>query len=250
MTREDFGLEANEPEAPDGGPVQTVKQMAEDERPRERAILYGIGSLTTAELLAVILRTGLPGMPITDMCRQLMKDNHNSLLSLERKTRKELMLTKGIGSAKALQIEAMMELMRRHMKETTDGDGHRKIFKSSRDIHEHIRHYIGNLGHEEIWVILINRRNQVITEFRVTSGSQTASVFDSHIILKRALLEEADGVVMCHNHPSGNLMPSSQDDSITHLLFESCRAIQLRMLDHLIVTPSGYYSYRDEGRLR
>lgn len=249
MEREDFGLEAREPKAPDGGPVQTVKQMAEDERPRERAMLYGIGSLTTAELLAVILRTGMPGMPITDLCRQLMRDSENSLLRLERKTRKELMLTKGIGSAKALQIEAMMELMRRHSKEQNEESG-KPLFKSSRDIHEAIRYDIANLGHEEVWVIFINRRNQEITRFRVTSGSQTASVFDPHIILKRALLEEADGLVMCHNHPSGNLMPSPQDDSITHILYEACRAIQIRLLDHVIVTTRGYYSYRDESRLR
>lgn len=249
MQREDFGLEAHEPKAPDGGSVQTVKQMAEDERPRERAMLFGIGSLTTAELLAVILRTGMPGMPITDLCRQLMRDSENSLLRLERKTRKELMLTKGIGAAKALQIEAMMELMRRHGKEQNDAQG-KPVFKSSHDIHEAIRHDIANLGHEEVWAIFINRRNQEITRCRVTSGSQTASVFDSHIILKRALLEEADGIVMCHNHPSGNLMPSTQDDNITHLLFEACRALQVRMLDHVIVTTRGYYSYRDEGRLR
>lgn len=249
MEREDFGLETHEPKAPDGGRVQTVRQMAEDERPRERAMLYGIGSLTTAELLAVILRTGLPGMPITEMCRQLMRDSENSLLRLERKTRKELMLTKGIGSAKALQIEAMMELMRRHTKELNEENG-KPVFQSSRDIHEGIRYDIANLGHEEIWVIFINRRNQEITRSRITSGSQTASVFDSHKILKRALLEEADGIVMCHNHPSGNLLPSAQDDSITHLLFEACRAVQIRLLDHVIVTTRGYYSYRDEGRLR
>lgn len=249
MEREDFGLTVEEPKMQDGSQVQTVRQMAEDERPRERAIAYGIGSLTTAELLAVILRTGLPGMPITDLCRQLMRDSENSLLRLERKTRRELMLTKGIGSAKALQIEAMMELMRRHMKELNEENG-KPVFKTSRDIHEGIRYDIANLGHEEIWVIFINRRNQEITRFRVTSGSQTASVFDSHKILKRALLEEADGIIMCHNHPSGNLMPSPQDDSITHMLFEACRCIQIRMLDHVIVTTRGYYSYRDEGRLR
>lgn len=240
---------AEEPETPEGSPALRLTDMPEDERPRERAMQHGIGTLLDHELLAVILRTGLPGMPVTHLCRQLMRDSHGSLLRLAQKTRKELMLTKGIGSSKALQIEAMMELMRRYMKEMNESDG-RPVFKSSRDIYEAIRYEIANLGHEEIWVIFINRRNQEICRSRVTSGSQTASVFDSHIILKRALLEEADGIIMCHNHPSGNLISSPQDDNITHALVEACRAVQIRMLDHVIVTARGYYSYRDEGRLR
>lgn len=228
--------------------MQKVTEMPQDERPRERAMLHGIHTLLDHELLAVVLRTGLPGMPVTHLCRQLMKDNENSLLRLLGKSRKELMLTKGIGSSKALQIEALAELWKRTNAEMNQESG-KPVFKSSRDIYDAICYEIANLGHEEIHVILINRRNQEICRFRVTSGSQTASVFDSHIILKRALLEEADGIVMCHNHPSGNLMPSPQDDNITHLLFEACRTIQLRMLDHVIVTTRGYYSYRDEGRL-
>lgn len=249
MDREDFGLAVEEPKTPDGRPAQKVTEMPEDERPRERAMQYGIETLLDHELLAVILRTGLPGMPITHLCRQLMKDSQNSLLRLAGKSRKELMLTKGIGSSKALQIEALAELWKRTSAEMNKENG-KPVFKSSLDIYNSINYEIAPLGHEEIHVILINRRNQEICRFRATSGSQTASVFDSHMILKRALLEEADGIVMCHNHPSGNLMPSPQDDNITHLLFEACRAVQIRLLDHVIVTTRGYYSYRDEGRLR
>lgn len=249
MKREDFGLTAEEPKAPGGAPALKLTEMPSDERPRERAMIHGMNTLLDHELLAVVLRTGLPGMPITHLCRQLMKDSEDSLLRLLKKPRKELMLTKGIGSSKALQIEALAEIWKRANAELNRENG-KPVFKSSRDIYNAICYEIANLGHEEIHVILINRRNQEICRFRVTSGSQTASVFDSHIILKRALLEEADGMIMCHNHPSGNLLPSSQDDSITHLLFEACRTIQIRMLDHIIVTTRGYYSYRDEGRLR
>lgn len=252
MTREDFGLETHESEATEYGdaPRLTIKQMESDERPRERAMKYGIGTLTTPELLAIVLRTGQPGLPITELCRQLMRDNGNSLLRLERRTHKELMLTDGIGDAKALQIEAMMELMRRHTAEAT-GIGNSKVYKisTSDHIHRRMRTRIANLDHEEVWAMLLNKRNEVITEFRVTSGGLTASLFDVRIILKRALLEGATSIVMCHNHPSGNLQPSIQDDHITHLLYNACRTLDLRLLDHLIISVGGYYSYSDEGRL-
>lgn len=250
MTREDFGLEAREPDIPTSGiAVRTIKEMSKEERPRERAIAHGIGSLTTAELLAIILRTGQPGLPITDLCRQLMDDNDNSLLRLERRSRNELMLTKGIGDAKALQIEAMMEVMRRYQHEVHHKELGNQI-RSSQDIQRRMRPRIANLDHEEVWVLLLNRRNEVIKEFRLTSGSSIASVFDSKMILKRALLEDAQGIVMCHNHPSGNLLPSPQDDNITRKLSEACKTMDLRFIDHVIVTVSSFYSYADQGRLQ
>ncbi|MDE7408900.1 MAG: DNA repair protein RadC [Muribaculaceae bacterium] len=250
MTREDFGLEAREPEIASAIPVLTVKEMSKEERPRERAINHGIGSLTTAELLAVILRTGQQGFPVTDLCRQLMSDNDNSLLRLARRTRQELTLTKGIGEAKALQVEAMMEITRRYHLEMIDSVTRTlDPIKTADSVFQRMRYRIANLDHEEVWILLLNRRNQVIKEFRLTSGGSGASVYDTKMILKRALLENAEGLVMCHNHPSGSLRPSPQDDNITHKLFGACTAMDLRMLDHVIITVNGYYSYSDEGRL-
>lgn len=250
MKREDFGLETHEPQSQPDNQILTIKEMAKEERPRERAITHGIRSLTTAELLALILRTGQPGLPITDLCRQLMNDNDNSLLRLERRTRSELMLTKGIGDAKALQVEAMMEVMRRYHQESIDNSTRKiDILRASSSIHDRMRYKIANLDHEEVWILLINRRNEVIKEFRLTSGSAVASVFDTKMVIKRALLENADGVVMCHNHPSGTLRPSPQDDNITRKLTEACKTMDLRMLDHVIITTGGFYSYADEGRL-
>lgn len=251
MKREDFGLEAHDPDMQPETTILKIKEMAQEERPRERAILHGIGALTTAELLAIILRTGQPGLPITDLCRQLMNDNGNSLLRLEQRSRSELMLTKGIGSAKALQVEAMMEVMRRYLRESIDSSSRRiDTIKTASCIHERMRYRIANLDHEEVWIILLNRRNAIIKEFRLTSGGTASSIFDTKMIIKRALLENAEGVVMCHNHPSGNLRPSPQDDNITHKLFDACKTMDLRMLDHVIVATTGFYSYADEGRLR
>lgn len=249
MNREDFGLEAHEPTASAKPAAVTIKEMAEDERPQERALAHGIRSLTTAELLALILRVGQPGLPITDLCRQLMRDNGNSLLRLTRRSRSQLMLTKGIGSTKALQLEAIVEIMRRYHLESIEGNS-ANIIKSSSDIHERMRMRIANLDHEEIWIILLNRRNQIIDEYCLTSGSGIASVFDTKMVIKRALLEDAQGVAMSHNHPSGNLLPSPQDDRITQLLAQACRSMDLQLLDHVIVAAGGYYSYRDEGKLR
>ena len=250
MTREDFGLEAQEPDTQPNAPVLTVKEMAHDERPRERAIAYGIESLTTAELLAIILRTGQPGLPITDLCRQLMSDNDHSLLRLGRRSRNELMLTKGIGAAKALQVEAMMEIMKRYHRELIDSSTRQlDTIKAATSIYNRMRYRIANLCHEEVWILLLNRRNQVIKEFRLSTGSSIASVFDTKMIIKRALLENAEGLVMCHNHPSGNLRPSPQDDNITRKLHSACQTMDLRMLDHVIISVDGYYSYADEGRL-
>lgn len=250
VSREDFGLEIHEPEVTAETRISTIKQMNREERPRERAMLFGIQSLTTAELLAIILRTGQQGLPVTDLCRQLMSDNNNSLLRLEQRSREELMLTRGIGEAKALQVEAMMEIMRRYRREALECESRQyNIIKSARNIFEIMRHRIANLDHEEVWILLLNRRNQLIKEIRISSGGTAASIFDAKMIMKRALLENAEGIAMTHNHPSGNLRPSPQDDQITHKLAEACRIMDIRMIDHVIVSNDGYFSYNDEGRL-
>lgn len=251
MRREDFGLETHEPEIPpgSGGPLK-IKDRSLEERPRERALAFGIDTLTTAELLAIILRTGQPGMPITELCRQLMNDNSNSLMQLERRSREELMLTKGIGQAKALEIEAMMEIMRRYERESIlKATAKVNRISSSADIHNRMRYRLANLDHEEIWIILLNQRHEIIKEVRITSGSAVASVFDTKMVIKRALLENATALCMVHNHPSGNLQPSPQDDNITRKLHEACRILDIRMLDHVVVSTAGFYSYSDQGRL-
>ncbi len=226
--------------------VLTVKEMDVDDQPRERAIKYGIGSLSTPDLWALILRTGLRGKPITELCRDLMRDNNNSLFALERRTRSEIMKTPGIGETKGLQVEAVMELIRRYNREAPMK---RTIVRSSQDIYSFMRPVIGNLPHEEIWILLLNRRNEIVGERKISSGSSVASVFDLKKILRELILSGCEGVVLCHNHPSGNTCPSPQDDNITRMLKEGCKALDIRMLDHLILTSSEYFSYSDSGKL-
>ena len=224
----------------------TVKDMDVDDQPRERALRYGISTLSTPDLWALILRTGLPGKPITQLCRDLMRDNEQSLFKLERKSLKEIMTTKGIGQTKGLQILAAMEITRRYNREKV---GEKYVITSSQAIYDLMRSEIGNLSHEEIWAIYLGRRKDVILKKRISTGSATASIFDVKSILKEALLIDAQGLALVHNHPSGNLVPSGPDDQITRKMKEGAQIMDLRMVDHLIISTSGFYSYYDSGRL-
>lgn len=213
-----------------------------DAQPRERARLFGIESLSNADLLAIILRTGVHGYPITDLCCDLMKANDNLFLNLERRSKAEIMEINGIGELKAQQIEAVMEIVRRYSRESLKDlvqiSGPDSIFQI-------MRPEIGNLPHEEIWVILLNRSNRIIGKYCSSKGGGTASVFDIKKIMRRALAERAEAIVLCHNHPSGNLRPSSADDAITRKCKEACKSLDLTLLDHLIITADSYFSYRD-----
>lgn len=227
-------------------PVRTVKEMDEDEQPREKAFCHGVGVLSIPELLAVILRTGIPGKPITEMMREMMRANDGRLHTLERRSRAEIMGIKGIGRTKAIQIEAVMELIRRYTAETASED---PVIRCSQDIFRVMQPRIGNLPHEEIWVLLLARNNRIIRMFRASQGGLTSSVFDIKVVMKEALVENAASLALCHNHPSGNLTPSRSDDGMTEKCATACRNLDIAMLDHLIVTAQGYFSYRDAGRI-
>lgn len=223
-----------------------VKDMHVDDQPRERALKYGIHTLSTPDLWAVILRTGVPGRPITELCREIMRENGESLYNLERRSPEEIMLTKGIGPTKALQVAAVMEIVRRYNREKI---GKKYVITSAESIYELMHSEIGNLPHEEIWMVYMTNANVVIATRRITSGSAVASIFDVKAIMKEALLLNAQALAMCHNHPSGTLRPSVDDDRITKKLKEASQLFDMRLLDHLIITSSGYYSYHDSGRL-
>lgn len=226
--------------------VRTVKDLPIDDQPREKAEKYGCGVLSIPDLWALILRTGLPGTPITELCRNIMENNNNSLHTLERRTRQELRHIKGIGTTKSIQIEAVMELIKRYCHEEIPME---ESITSSEQIYRYMRYEIGNNDHEEVWILLVNRMNKVIKRVCLTKGTGTASLFDVKTAIKYALLENAEGIILTHNHPSGNLRPSIPDDNITKELKKACDYMKLRMLDHVIVTANGYYSYHDEGRL-
>lgn len=247
MKVNELEVDYSSPETTESGNAAVrIKDLDRDDQPRERAMKYGIGSLATSDLFALILRTGAKGIPVTDLCRRILRDNEGSLHVMERRDHGYFLRFKGLGPTKALQLEAMMEIVRRYRAEEPP---ERPQIKSSKEIVELMRPKIGNLGHEEIWILLLNRRNCVTRMARVTSGGLAASVFDVKMILKEAILEQASALVMCHNHPSGNLQPSLQDNEITRACHAGCKAVGVRMLDHVIVTAHGYYSYQDQGRM-
>lgn len=225
---------------------RTVKEFDKADQPRERALAFGIQTLSTPDLWALVLRAGMPGMPITTICRNIMRDNGHSLKALERRNMKELMKIPGIGETKALQVAAVMELIRRYNLEEAD---EQTIIKSSQDIYKYLRPEIGNLDHEEIWVLFMARNNSIKSKLKMASGGSAACVFDVKQVIKEALLVGADHLVLCHNHPSGTLRPSGQDDGITRQLKEASRFFDMTLVDHVIISHIGYYSYHDEGRL-
>lgn len=227
--------------------IAKVQELDPELRPQEKALKYGTEHLSTSELLALILRTGQPDLPITEITRRLMAANSDSLHILGRKSIKELMTTKGLGTVKALQVKAIMQLAIRYFNE--DYTQAYRI-RGSKDLADYMRPVLGSKSQEEIWIITLSRSNHIINRHMITRGSAVASVFDLKGCLKRALIDEAQGVILCHNHPSGNLAPSPQDDNITHLLMEGARSVDIRLLDHIIIAHTGHYSYADEGRLR
>lgn len=215
--------------------------------PMEKAEKYGMEALDTSELLALILRVGQQGMPITQLTAELMRRNDNKLKVLERRSRNELMEVRGIGRAKAFQIEAVLEIMRRYNREKI---GDRPKIRSSKDIFLLMKDIAGKEEIENIWIILLNRSSAIIEQRKVSQGGTSATVFDLKTILRQILVTPGvETIIMVHNHPSGNLRPSQQDDSITHMLKEGCLYLGIKLLDHVIVTQDSYYSYSDEGRL-
>lgn len=237
------------PDSPDSSAkpsLPRVKDMDREDTPREKAERLGCGALSIADLWAIVLRTGTVGNPITQMCRDLMRHNDGKLTVLERRTRQELLQMKGLGPLKVIQIEAVMELIRRYNAETPP---QRPAVKQSSDIFAIIKPHIAHLPHEEVWAIILNRSNRVMKLFQASKGGWSASLFDIKVIIKEALLESASAIVLCHNHPSGNLTPSGPDDAITKKCAEACKIMDMILVDHLIVTPHGYYSYTDNGRM-
>ncbi|MCM1005213.1 MAG: DNA repair protein RadC [Prevotella sp.] len=223
-----------------------VADMCEDDKPRERARKYGCSVLSVPDLWALILRTGSVGYPITEVCRDIMKASNGKLKMLERRTRQELMEVKGLGMMKAIQVEAVMELIRRYNAETP---AELPEVRCSRDIYNVISPRIAHLDHEEVWVVIMDRRHRVVKLLQASKGGWASSLFDIKIIIKEALLENAAAIALCHNHPSGNMKPSPQDDAITRKCAEACKIMEIAMLDHIIVSPDNYYSYNDLGQL-
>lgn len=228
--------------------TNNIKSWAEEDRPREKLMLKGKQALSDAELLAILIGSGNNKETAVDLCRRILKESDNDLHALGKKNIDELMQFKGIGEAKAISIIAALELgMRRRLAEVRE----RKQITSSSDAFDVIQPLLCSLPHEQFWIILLDRANKIIGKECISSGGVSGTVVDVKIIFKKALQALASGIVLCHNHPSGNLQPSKADQDITKRLVEGGKLLEITILDHLIVTDHShqYFSFADKGLL-
>lgn len=224
-----------------------IKDWAEEDRPREKMLLKGVAALSDAELLGILIGSGNKNETAVELAQRILHSAGNNLNLLGKMEIKDLIKNfNGIGEAKAITIAASMELgKRRKLSEIVT---HSQI-TSSDDIYELMHPTLGDLRHEEVWVLLLNRANKVIKKIQVSKGGLVGSVVDMRMIMKEAIESLATAMVLCHNHPSGNCDPSGSDDEITRQLSEMGNIMDIRLLDHVIVCDNSYYSYMDKGRL-
>jgi DNA repair protein RadC len=223
-----------------------IRSWSEDDKPREKLMLKGKNALSDAELLAILIGSGSRNETAVDLSKRILASTGNNLNQLSKLPLQQLMLFKGIGEAKAIAIVAALELARR--KKATDTPEPEKIL-SSNSIFEMMQPIIGELPHEEFWVIYLNNSNKVIAKLQLSKGGITGTLVDVRLVYKHALEFGATAVILCHNHPSGTLVASDADKSITRKLVSAGENLDIKVLDHLIITEKSYYSFADQGIL-
>ena len=221
-----------------------IKAWAEEDRPREKLLNKGRNALSDAELIAILIGSGNRNETAVELSKRILASIENDLNKLGRMSIKELMQFKGIGEAKAISIAAALELGRR--RKSTDA-ALKKNIGSSKDAFDEMVGVMTDLPHEEFWVMYLDRRNAVIKKMNVSKGGVTGTVADSKIIFKEAIQLLASAVILLHNHPSGNLKPSDADIQLTKKMVEIGKIMETPVLDHLIITDKGYFSFSDQG---
>jgi len=224
--------------------MTNIKQWSADDRPREKMRMKGASQLSDAELIAILIQHGTRGKSALELSMEVLNRYNGKLADLARASTKDLMKTKGIGPAKAIIIQSAMEVGRRRIGSenmTTE------VITGSSSVAKYLQARLMDLSHEVFAVLFLNRANR-IKHFEIISvGGITGTVADPRIILKKALEEEAVSLILCHNHPSGNLKPSKADEDLTSKIRHAARFFDINILDHIIVSTDGYYSFADEG---
>lgn len=223
-----------------------IKDWAVEDRPREKLLKKGIASLSDAEIIAILIGSGTRNESAVDLSKKILKTADNNLNELGKLGIPDLTKLKGIGEAKAITIIAALELGRR--RKVSDIINKKKITQS-KDIFELFQPLIGDLPYEEFWILLLNHSNRIIEKYKISQGGISGTVIDIKIILKNAIEKLASSIILCHNHPSGNREPSSADDSITQKLKKGADLLDIKVLDHIIVADTNYFSYADEGKI-
>lgn len=234
-------------DCPDARPA-LIRDLEPELRPREKAMRGGLDSLSDAELMAIVFATGIRGKGVVELSRDILDDVRGHLSRLTRMSVKEITRRyKGIGPAKALTLLAALKLGERSVADALAAD--EKPVRSSRDAYDYMARRLVALPHEEFWALFLNQAGRVLCERRIGQGGISGTLADVRLLAKAALEELASAVIVFHNHPSGNLQPSTQDDSLTRKLRDALALLDIRLNDHIIVAPGGFYSFHDEGRI-
>ncbi|MDR2810493.1 MAG: DNA repair protein RadC [Tannerellaceae bacterium] len=224
-----------------------IREWAVEDRPREKMLQKGVSALSDAELLAILIGSGNQEESAVQLAQRILHSVQNNLNALGKLSLKELTSGfKGIGEAKAVTISAALELGRRR-------NGCERIRQQnitcSRDVHTLFYPLLCDLRHEEMWIALTNQAAKVIEKVKISQGGTNETTADIRLIFKAAIQSLASGLILCHNHPSGNILPSKQDDLLTQRVQSAAQLMGIKLLDHLILSDHTYYSYADEGKL-
>ena len=226
--------------------MKSIKSWAEEDRPREKMLAKGKEALSNAELIAILIGSGNSKETAVDLSKRILHDNKDNLIELSRLTINDLMKYNGIGEAKAVTIAAALELgRRRRYSEALE----KPSIKNSQIAYECFYAHLSDLDHEQFWIMLLNNANKVIKLEKIGVGGMTGTTADPKKIFKCALENNAASVMLCHNHPSGNIFPSNADKQITNNLVKAGQLLEIKILDHIIIGNDNYFSFADEGIL-
>lgn len=223
----------------------SIKNWSDDDKPREKLAANGRETMSNAELLGILLGNGTRSKSAVDLAREILNLANNDLNQLAKLSIKDLSSVSGIGPAKAITIIAAIELGGRRKKAETMSD----FIRSSEDAYSYFRPLLQDKEYEEFWVLLLNRSNKILKSTKVSDGGISHTVADPKRIFKSALENNASHLILCHNHPSGNLEPSPADIGLTNKLIAAAKHLDMAVVDHIIVTDGGHYSFADSGRI-
>ncbi len=224
----------------------SIKSWALDDRPREKLVLKGKSILSDAELIAILIGSGNRNESAVALSKRILKSVDGNINALAKLSVDKLMQFKGIGEAKAITIITALELGKRRQLEIAL---EKPKITSSKDVFNLMQPVIGDIEHEEFWVLFLNNSNKVLAKTQVSKGGLTATIVDVRVLFKRALELVSVGIIVCHNHPSGKLQPSNADKQLTQKIKLAGNTLDIKLLDHLIITEKAYFSFADEGIL-
>jgi DNA repair protein RadC len=224
----------------------TIKSWALDDRPREKLVAKGSSSLSAAELIAILIGSGNRQESAVDLSKRILKSVHNNIHELAKLPLVKLTAFKGIGQAKAIAIITALELGKRRQLETFIE--YPKI-SSSKQVFSMMQPLVGTLPHEEFWVLYLNNSNKVLSKFQISKGGITATLVDVRLLFKKAIEIGAVAIIICHNHPSGKINPSIEDKNLTKKIKLGGMSLDIKLLDHLIITEKSYFSFADNGEI-